>query len=100
MAKGFGKFVAFCTVVGAAAAGAYYYMSRRDKALADDFDDDFDDFSDFDDLDGGEEETASRGYVNLNHEGEAKSDAPEEDAQDAVETEDFFDDTDDKKDEA
>ena len=84
MAKKFGKFVAFCTVVGAAAAGAYYYMNRRDKALADDFDDDFDDFSDFDDLDA-DEEKPDRKYVNLDHADDAEKDASE--------TEDFFDDT-------
>ena len=44
MAKGFGRFVMFCGVAAAAAAGAYYYMTQRDKALAEDFDDDFDDF--------------------------------------------------------
>ena len=65
MAKGngFGKFVLMCGVVGAAAAGAYYYMTQRDKALADDFDDDFDDFDDFDDA--FDDAREKRGYVDL-----------------------------------
>lgn len=42
MAKKFTKFLAFTAVIGAAAAGAYYYMHRKDKEIFDDFDD-FDD---------------------------------------------------------
>ena len=59
MAKnnGFSKLLAFCVVAGAAAAGAYYYLTRRDKALEDDFDN-FDDFET-------ENETPSRKYVDL-----------------------------------
>ena len=82
MAKGngFGKFVVFCGVVGAAAAGAYYYMTQRDKALADDFDDDFDDFDDFDDA--FESEGEKRGYVDLGSEKTTESaSAKEHDAE-------------------
>ena len=58
MAKnnGFSKLLAFCVV-----AGADYYLTRRDKALEDDFDDDFDNFDDFET----ENETPSRKYVDL-----------------------------------
>ena len=50
--NGFGKFIVFCAAVGAAAAGAYYYLSKRDEAIADDFDDDdYEDFEDFEDDD-------------------------------------------------
>ncbi|MBR0163336.1 MAG: YtxH domain-containing protein [Lachnospiraceae bacterium] len=97
MAKGFGKFVAFCTVVGAAAAGAYYYMNRRDKALADDFDDDFDDFGDFDDADDEDAGKENRKYVSIDHPADDAADkdaATDEADKDAAETEDFFDDTD------
>ena len=119
MAKknGFGRFLMFCTVVGAACAGAYYYMNKQDKELADDFDDDFDDFDDFSDE---EELKENRKYVNLGHEqdgapvaetsaepaaetdSEPKSKSPEktepadtdnETSQVKTTTEDFFDDT-------
>ena len=64
----FGKFALFCAAVGAAAAGAYYYLSKREEEIADSFDDDdFDDFDDFDD----DEDTSSdskfgsRKYVDI-----------------------------------
>lgn len=62
MAKKFGKFLVAVTAIGAAAAGAYYYLQGKDRAVrpAADEDDDFDDFSE--DLD---EEEAERGYVTL-----------------------------------
>ena len=44
--NGFGKFILFCAAVGAAAAGVYYYLSKRDAEIADSFDDD--DFEDDD----------------------------------------------------
>ncbi|MCR5403681.1 MAG: hypothetical protein K6E91_07695 [Butyrivibrio sp.] len=48
----FGKFLLFCTAAGAAAAGVYYYLNKREAELAGNFDDDeFDDFDDFDDDD-------------------------------------------------
>lgn len=87
MAKknGFGKFLMFCTVVGAACAGAYYYMNKQDKELADDFDDDFDDFDDFSDDDDNKD---SRKYVNLGHEQE---DGSKEDVSDSSKNEDVSD---------
>ena len=87
--NGFGKFVLFCTAVGAAAAGAYYYLSKRDAAIADGFDDDdFDDFDDFedDDDDSSEIKLGSRKYVDIKSSDDDKStgseDASEESADD------------------
>ena len=62
MAKKFGKFLMTVTAIGAAAAGAYYYLQGKEKPAKDvwDDDDDFDDFSE--DLD---EETEERSYVTL-----------------------------------
>ena len=62
MAKKFGKFLMVTAAVGAAAAGAYYYLQGKGKAVKQIFDedDDFDDFSE--DLD---EETEERSYVTL-----------------------------------
>lgn len=51
MAKKLGRFALFGALAGAAAAGAYYYLQKKNAAPADDFDD-YDDFDDFDeDLD-------------------------------------------------
>ncbi len=62
MAKKLGKFVLFTAAIGTAAAAAYYYMQKRnadeDKSAEDE---DYDDFS--------ENDSASRNYVPLNHEG-------------------------------
>ncbi|MCR5093856.1 MAG: hypothetical protein K6B72_07785 [Lachnospiraceae bacterium] len=79
MAKGgFSKFLAFCTVTGLAAAGVYYYLSRKDEDFIDDFDDDFDDFDDLDD-----EKSDSRNYVDLEQDNsldkEETSDASDDD---------------------
>jgi len=66
--NGFGKFILFCAAVGAAAAGVYYYLSKRDAELADSFDDeDFEEFEDFDeDLDDTTESRfGSRKYVDI-----------------------------------
>ena len=103
--NGFGKFILFCVTVGAAAAGVYYYLTKRDAAIADEFgDDDFDDFEDFEDED---EETpeikfGSRKYVDIKTsegEDEAKSDdaLDEEDSKkdaepEASKSEEFFND--------
>ena len=66
--NGFGKFILFCITVGAAAAGVYYYLTKRDAAIADEFDDD--DFDDFEDFEDEEEDTpeikfGSRKYVDI-----------------------------------
>lgn len=66
--NGFGKFILFCAAVGAAAAGVYYYLSKRDAEIADSFDDD--DFEEFEDFDEDLDETTesrfgSRKYVDI-----------------------------------
>lgn len=48
MAKKFSKLVLFGTLVGAAAAGTYYYLQNKKNDSSDDTDD-IDDFDDFDD---------------------------------------------------
>lgn len=51
MAKKLGKLALFGALAGAAAAGTYYYLQKKNAAPAEDFDD-LDDFDDFDeDLD-------------------------------------------------
>ena len=61
MAKKFGKFLMTAAALGAVAAGAYYFVMKKDEFLDDDFDDD--DFDDFDeDLD---DDGADRKYVDL-----------------------------------
>lgn len=73
MAKGgFGKFLGFCTVTALAAAGVYYYLSRKDEDFIDDFDDDFDDFDDFED-----DKTDSRNYVDLEQDSTLNKDEEE-----------------------
>ena len=80
MAKGFGKFVLFCAAVGAAAAGAYYYLNKQDELYPEYYDDDFDDFDDFDDG----ESASGRNYVDIEH-GQEKAEDAAENASDAVE---------------
>ncbi|MBO4457835.1 MAG: hypothetical protein J5802_08955 [Butyrivibrio sp.] len=66
--KGFGKFILFCATVGAAAAGVYYYLNKRDAEIADSFDDDdFEEFEDFDEDfdDTNETRFGSRKYVDI-----------------------------------
>ncbi|MCR5558169.1 MAG: hypothetical protein K6F75_11505 [Butyrivibrio sp.] len=103
--NGFGKFILFCITVGAAAAGVYYYLTKRDAAIADEFDeDDFDDFEDFEDE---EEDTpeikfGSRKYVDIktseSEESDSKKDEELDEADKASEepaaskSEEFFDD--------
>ena len=100
--NGFGKFVLFCAAVGAAAAGAYYYLSKRDERIAEGFDeDDFDDFDDFedDDFDASQEvKFGSRKYVdiktgddNASEEADKKEEAADSDAE-PDKSEEFFDD--------
>ena len=78
--NGFLKFFVFCAIVGAAAATAYYFLTKRDASLTDDFDDDdFDDFEDFEDEDDDAPEFkfGSRKYVDIK-----SKDADEEDSDD------------------
>ena len=79
----FGKFVLFTAAVGAAAAGAYYYLTKREDELADDFgDEDFDDFDDFeDDEAASDSRMSSRKYVDIT---EGKTADKKEDAADTA----------------
>ena len=70
MAKKFGKFVMFSALAGAAAAGTYYYLQKKNEDPLKDMDDidDFDDFDDdFDDDDDDMEmpHSKNRSYVSL-----------------------------------
>lgn len=98
--SGFGKFILFCTAVGAAAAGAYYYLSKREAEIADGFDDDFDDFEDFeDDLDEEKDiKSTSRKYVDIKtSDSETKVEEEEKEAdKEPSSSEEFFDDEDEK----
>ena len=63
MANKFGKFLMAAVTIGAAAAGVYYVLQKKDDLSDGDFDDD-EDFDDFDeDLD--DEEDSERKYVDL-----------------------------------
>ena len=86
--NGFGKFILFCATVGAAAAGVYYYLSKRDEASADEFDDD--DFDEFDDFEDEDEDTpeikfGSRKYVDITTP-ESDADSKTEDSLDEAKT--------------
>lgn len=111
MSKGLGKFVLFCAAAGAAAAGVYYYLNKKDGKLNEDSeDDDFDDFDDFDDDTDSTSDEHGRGYVNIGHgsketnHSDDKPDESTEDESDAKadetpdETEEFFDDDDESAD--
>ena len=96
MSKHFGRFILFAATVGAAAAGVYYYLTQKDAALADDFDDydDFDEIDDFEDDDTGS--PFKRRYVNLTGSEDESQEAASE-AEESVpdKTEEFFDDDED-----
>ncbi|MCM1038434.1 MAG: hypothetical protein NC434_03855 [Ruminococcus sp.] len=68
MAKKFGKFLMTTATLSALAAGAYYFLCKKDAQIDDDLDDE-DDFDDFEeDLDGDETSAkpeADRKYVDL-----------------------------------
>lgn len=63
MAKKFGKFLMTTAALGALAAGAYYYLQKKEALDNEIFDDD-DDFDDFDD-DLDDEDDTERKYVDL-----------------------------------
>ena len=100
--NGFGKFVLFTAAVGAAAAGAYYYLTKREDELSDDFDDDdFDDFDDFEDEEiSSDTKMSSRKYVDIT-EGKSADKSADKESEESVsdvikepagESEEFFDD--------
>lgn len=67
MSKKFGKFLLFSAVAGAAAYGAYQYLSKKNKTTVlsgNDEDEDYDDFSE--DLDDDSASSKERSYVSLN----------------------------------
>ena len=66
MAKKFGRFVLFSALAGAAAAGTYYYLQKKQDDPLKDIDtaDDFDDFDD--DFDDDTEDTPSESHTNKN----------------------------------
>ena len=101
--NGFAKFLLFCAAVGAAFAGIYYYLTKRDERIAEGFDDD--DFDDFDDFEDDELDTTSdfkfgsRKYVDITSGDEAddasednKADNADTEADEPDESEEFFDD--------
>ncbi len=73
VAKKLGKFLVSCAAIGAAAAGVYYYLNKRDEDLQNDTD--FDDFDEFEDED--LDEAEDRDYVDL-----SVSDAEKEEKED------------------
>jgi hypothetical protein len=89
--SGFGKFLLFCAAVFAAFAGVYYYLSKRDAAIADDFDDDdFEDFEDYEDEEPvTESKFGSRKYVNIKTNNDSSDEEPESEPS---KSEEFFDD--------
>ena len=65
MAK-FGKSLLELTIIGAAAAGTYYYLKKQDGNVPADMDED-DDFDNFDaDVEDGAASAKKRSYVNIN----------------------------------
>lgn len=83
MAKKFGKFVMTTAALGALAAGAYYYLKKKDSLEDEYFDeeDDYDDFDDDLDEEGADKKSdADRKYValDLTKAAEAASDKAEE----------------------
>lgn len=103
--NGFAKFLLFCAAVGAAFAGIYYYLTKRDERIAEGFDDD--DFDDFDDFEDDDIDTTSdfkfgtRKYVDITSGEEEKDseaetkEAPAEEkknSEEPDESEEFFDD--------
>lgn len=71
MGKKFGKFLLFVSTVGAACAGAYYFMKNKQSSPAEE-----DDYEDLDD-DSEDASDGERSYVSLNSDSET-SDADAE----------------------
>lgn len=87
MAKKFGKFLMVTATLGAIAAGAYYFLQKKDAMMDDDYDDDddFDDYDeDLDDEDVAGKSEADRKYVDLdlNKAADAAAEKVEETADD------------------
>ncbi len=85
--KKFTKGLLFGAAIGAVAAGAYYFMKKKENDIFDE--DDFDDFDDFDDDEDYENgtESAERTYVPLNlTSSDAEEPFDEEDTEPMVDT--------------
>ncbi|RKM58244.1 hypothetical protein D6853_01520 [Butyrivibrio sp. X503] len=98
--SGFGKFILFCVTVGAAAAGVYYYLTKREAEIADSFDDDdFEEFDDFDDeefTNSAETRFGSRKYVDISSKDNEPLDNDVPSSDDKTSSEEFFDDEDEQ----
>lgn len=99
--SGFGKFILFCAAVGAAAAGVYYYLTKREAEIAESFDDDdFEEFDDFEDEDftgSTESRFGSRKYVDISSkENDEPLDSNEPTDNGTTSSEEFFDDEDEQ----
>ncbi len=93
MGKKFGKFLLFVSTVGAAFAGAYYFMKSKQSSPAEE-----DDYEDLDD-DSEESSDGERSYVSLNSDKDASAtDAAKDSETSGAKVEEFFDDEDDDSD--
>ena len=92
MAKKFGKFLLFVSMIGAAVAGAFYFIKNKESSPAEE-----DDYEDLDDDSDQDDDMASseRSYVSLNadKEGTYDSDDSKKNASGTT-VEEFFDDDD------
>lgn len=98
MGKKIAKFLLFLTTVGAAFAGACYFMKNKSSALAEE--DDYDDLDD-DSYEVMDDDSSERSYVSLNPDttdtaSDAADSKPEAaDVKSGTTIEEFFDDDDD-----
>lgn len=88
MGKKFGKFLLFVSTIGAAFAGAYYFMKTKKSSPAEE-----DDYEDLDD-DSEDTEDSERSYVSLHADGEDSGEQKDS----GTKVEEFFDDEDDDND--
>ena len=93
MGKKFAKFLLFVSTVGAAFAGAYYFMKSKKSSPAEE-----DDYEDLDD-DSEEDSDKERSYVSLNSDKDtSERNAAKEEAPAGAKVEELFDDEDDDSD--